>query len=432
MHGTEQQQQQQQQQHFVNPFPDAQNVWVKIGPADLVNPTIKRIWTGGADLHLIFSEQINESLSTNPENYTITDGNGDSVPLASAAYGLSNTEIVLTPASPLAPDQIYTVTTNRLTDLAGRALAGSNTATTKTFDRNPAGVKVFIIAGQSNMIGRGESEKGAGGVDGAIGSLRYLVNNDPDNYGHLVDINGEWAPRPDVKIKWGSRKDDLEIGFGSTPGSQFGPELGIGNVLGDHYDEPILLIKTAWNGKNLETDFRSPRAVVNRGGVTGSFYLEMMKQVRDALDDFNSEFPALAGQGYQIAGFGWHQGLGDILNATNAQNHEANLVDFIKSTRDEFGQPNLPFSIASTSHYRTPRYSGQFDVMDAQFAVAESTNYPEFAGNVITTDTAPFYRPLAVSPANDWAHWNRNGETLYLIGKAIGDALIEMLPENSE
>ena len=51
-------------------------------------------------------------------------------------------------------------------------------------------IHVFILAGQSNMQGKGRIEIGNGGVSGAIGSLRYLVNNDPTNYGHLVNPNG--------------------------------------------------------------------------------------------------------------------------------------------------------------------------------------------------------------------------------------------------
>ena len=63
-------------------------------------------------------------------------------------------------------------------------------------------VRVFILAGQSNMQGKAKIEIGHGGVSGAIGSLRYLVNNDPTNYGHLVNPNGAWATRSDVWINY--------------------------------------------------------------------------------------------------------------------------------------------------------------------------------------------------------------------------------------
>jgi hypothetical protein len=44
----------------------------------------------------------------------------------------------------------------------------------------PAGpVRVFIMAGQSNMQGKGRVENGVGNVPGTVGSLRSLVDNDP-------------------------------------------------------------------------------------------------------------------------------------------------------------------------------------------------------------------------------------------------------------
>lgn len=409
---------------FVNPFPNTKP-YIKMGRPDLVDPKAVNIWTNGSSLNLVFSEQIREGLATNPANFTITDGSGSSVPVASAKYGLTNKNIMLTPKGSLKPKEAYTVTMNNLKDNAGRALGGSNKLSIKTFDNNPKGIKVFILSGQSNMVGRGESEKGNGGVDGAIGSLRYMVKSDPKNYGHLVDTKENWAARPDVKIKWGGNKGNLQVGFGKR--AQFGPEIGAGNVLGDHYKQPVLIIKTAWGGKSLETDFRSPRQVANRGGETGFYYLAMMEQVRDALDDFDTEFPEFSGKGYQIAGFGWHQGINDVFSVKTSGNYEANMVDFIKSVRDELGQPNLPFSIATTSHRRDPMPELQTGVINAQLAVANAKKYPEFAGNVFSTDAAPFHRLKAVSPDGDWTHWNDNGETLYLIGKAIGDGLVKMI-----
>ena len=47
----------------------------------------------------------------------------------------------------------------------------------------------------------------------------------------------------------------LAPGFGAR-GSTIGPELGFGHVVGDAFDEPVLLIKTAWGGKSLQKDFR--------------------------------------------------------------------------------------------------------------------------------------------------------------------------------
>ena len=62
--------------------------------------------------------------------------------------------------------------------------------------------------------------------------------------------------RDDVQIsfKVGDkvRKGGLTVGYTGYGGSShIGPELGFGFVMGDFFEEPVLLIKTAWGGKSL-------------------------------------------------------------------------------------------------------------------------------------------------------------------------------------
>jgi alpha-galactosidase len=65
----------------------------------------------------------------------------------------------------------------------------------------------------------------------------------------------------------------------------------------------------------------------------------------------------------------------------------------------------------------------------AQLAVANPALYPAFGGNVLTVDTrAPvLWRDPAASPANEGFHWNRNGETYFLIGDSMGEAMVDLL-----
>ena len=79
-------------------------------------------------------------------------------------------------------------------------------------------------------------------------------------------------------------------GYGSMHSRHhIGPELQIGHRLGNHFKEPVLLIKTAWGGKSLYKDFRPPSA----GGEPGEYYLKMLVEVKEALDHYRDEFPAL-------------------------------------------------------------------------------------------------------------------------------------------
>ena len=72
------------------------------------------------------------------------------------------------------------------------------------------------------------------------------------------------------------------------------------------------------------------------------------------------------------------------------------------------------------------RYSNGYKVeklMEAQLAPGDPKKYPEFAGNFAGVETRDFQRTREQSPSNQEFHWMRNWETLYLIGKSMGDAM---------
>ena len=98
-------------------------------------------------------------------------------------------------------------------------------------------VKVFILAGQSNMEGKG-------GIDPLL-NHQIRAPETKDFFAHLHK-DGEYIERSDVWINYLNRKGNLTVGYGS-PG-KIGPELEFGNTMGDHFDEQVLLIKTAWGG----------------------------------------------------------------------------------------------------------------------------------------------------------------------------------------
>lgn len=294
-------------------------------------------------------------------------------------------------------------------------------------------VKVFLLAGQSNMQGHGRIETGVGGSVGAIGSLRHLVNTDPANYGHLGDGAGNWNDRDDVWV-WSRQSDDgtgtrtgnLSVNFG-VDATKFGPELGFGHAVGDAFDEQVVLVKTSWGGKSLAVDFRPPSAVADRGGSVGVYYDRMLDYYQDALVDIAAQFP---GQEIDLTGFGWHQGWNDRVNQTHNNEYEANMADFIADVRGALNAPDLPFVIATTgmsgwseTHHRA------LSLMNAQLAIGDPAKHPEFEGNVAVVETRGFFRDASVSPANQGFHWNQNGETNYLIGDGMGEAMVELVPE---
>ncbi|MFT7302447.1 MAG: hypothetical protein ACI8UZ_001284 [Akkermansiaceae bacterium] len=422
---------------FPNPTPGSEDLFFRIGAPDLRDPTLDRVWGNGTTVTLDFSEAMQTELGTDPANFTVVVGGDALLPISSAEIGASPDTIVLTIGFPLEFDSEYTVFVNNLTDLSGRPISGPTSVVFRTWDDNPSGIKVFILSGQSNMQGQGRNEEGFGGVNGAIGSLRYQVDTDPDKYEKLVDGSGNWISRDDVKVFYRRseldeertiKKGDLLPEFG-VDDARIGPELGFGWAIGDSFEEPVLIIKASWGGKSLYADFRSPSAVAKRGGEVGDYYVGMFDYIHDALDNLDAEFPEWAGRGYQIAGFGWHQGWNDGGTEFTAMNYEASMVDFIGDIRAEFGKPLLPVAIANTGIGGASTSGDRLTLLEGQLAVADPALYPEFDGNVFAADTRDFWRESSVSPRDQGFHWNQNGETLYLIGEAMGEGMKTLLRE---
>ncbi len=281
-------------------------------------------------------------------------------------------------------------------------------------------VKVFILAGQSNMAGTG-FVKADPKRNGGKGSLEYLVKDraTADKFKHLVGKDGKWVVRDDVWIHSFDRKGKLTVGFAGN-GDQIGPELGFGHVVGDAIEEPVLLIKLAWGGKSLAKDFRPPSS----GGEVGPYYKEIVQRTKEVLGSLEKQFPELKGRGHELAGFGWHQGWNDRVNQAFNDEYEKNMANFIRDIRKDLGVKNLPFVIAETGmtgpEEKHPR---ALSLMKAQAAVAE---YKEFQGNVAFVGTKAFWRDKEVSPTGQGFHWNTNAETYYLIGEAMGKAMMKL------
>lgn len=313
------------------------------------------------------------------------------------------------------------------------ALAASPFATAAT---KP--VRVFILAGQSNMEGAGQI-KADSKRNGGLGSLEFLVKDaaTAKRFAPLVDSAGQWRTRDDVWISYLDRQGPLTVGFGARK-ETIGPELGFGWVLGDALDEPVLLIKCAWGGKSLAIDFRPPSAgrppyslgekgdaaITHDPGILGKYYRETLALTKAALANLKDLVPGSDGR-YVLSGFGWHQGWNDRINDSFNAEYESNLAHFIRDLRKDLGAPALPFVIAETGMSGPDeKHPRALSLMKAQAAVAERA---EFKDNVTFVGTRAFWRPVEQSPSNQGYHWNSNAETYYLIGEAMGEAMKQML-----
>jgi len=321
-------------------------------------------------------------------------------------------------------------------------------------------VKVFILAGQSNMEGKAPNEL-----------LDYQAN-DPktaDFFSHLRR-DGKWVVRDDVFIKFLDRKGPLTIGYGS-PG-RTGMELEFGVMIGDHFEEPVLLIKTAWGGHSLVKNFRPPSAGFPADAVLekelksaqdrvrqnntknhrndplptmeqlkseyGTSYRNMMSEVKEAMDNCGTLFPSLKGKTPELTGFVWFQGWNDQYGGQDE--YASNMKHFIQDVRKDLGKPNVPFVIAAMGQNGSkPAKGAMLTVQKAQLSM---NDVPEFTGNVKTFRTdvlvdkaAEELYPTWRQNVDQWKHVGGDFEYHYLgsaiwftrIGHAAGEAMLDLL-----
>jgi hypothetical protein len=137
---------------------------------------------------------------------------------------------------------------------------------TPVFAAATKSVKVFILAGQSNMEGQAVVDLEGKDYNDGKGTLATLMRDPAKRtmFKHLKNARGEWVVRDDVWVRYQRERGPLLAGplaFGfSVYGDphHFGPELQFGHVVGDHFENQVLLIKMAWGGKSLFKDFRPP------------------------------------------------------------------------------------------------------------------------------------------------------------------------------
>ena len=293
----------------------------------------------------------------------------------------------------------------------------------------PRPVRIFILAGQSNMEGQGVVDLDhPEHYNSGKGTLQQVIA-DPakaEQYQHVKDADGNWIVRDDVFVRFKTRheikKGGLSIGFSGYPGKHhIGPEFQFGHVVGTSFEEPVLLIKTAWGGKSLFKDFRPPGAA----GETGPFYQQMIDEIREAQASLDTDFPSLAGRKQTISGFVWMQGWNDMFDRQARDEYEQNLVHLIHDVRAEFNQPDLPFVIGELGNGGAIASESMLAIRNAQRAAASRE---EFEGTVAFAPTADFARPANESPnVGHGHHWFGNAESYFLIGDALGKAMLKLL-----
>ncbi len=295
-------------------------------------------------------------------------------------------------------------------------------------------VKVFVLAGQSNMEGQAVVWLSGKDYNDGKGTLGALLKDQStaSRFAHLSSDYGQGKPRHDVFVRYQPenrdvKKGPLDFGFTAYEDKQhFGPELQFGHVLGDYFDCPVLLVKTAWGGKSLYEDFRPPSS----GGATGKYYSLMVSQVKEALANIHVDFPTLRGYRPELSGLVWYQGWNDgVQPHTAVPQYERNLVNLIRDFRREFAIPDLPVVIGELTG---PWVNAPPEWEKLRSAQSATTSIPEFHGNVEFVPTRNFVREPNNSPNPGHGHHEfGNAETIFLVGEALGRGMLTLLQKTA-
>ena len=338
-------------------------------------------------------------------------------------------------------------------------------------------LKVYIMAGQSNMQGN---------VD--VSTFDSMAD-DPKTAPILKDMrNADGTPRVCEKV-WISAicrayedtkeyTGRLTTGFAAST-HQIGPEFTFGIYMEKALNEPILIIKTSWGGKDLASDFRPPSAgplLISKKSYDwakqhnedlnaltekiakierGVTYRLMIEHVKKVLGDIKRVVPDYdPKQGYELAGFVWFQGFNDYINEWTYEDRDQPggyslyakwLSMFIRDVRKDLSAPKMPFVIGvmGIDGMKPGLLMQHFRV-----AMAAPASLPEFKGNVVAVQTAPFWdddlgalqaraekgekltpeedKRLKAGVSNGGYHYLGAAKIMAPIGKAFAEAMVNM------
>lgn len=283
-------------------------------------------------------------------------------------------------------------------------------------------VQVFIMMGQSNMLG--------------FGNTGALKGSAAEKYPYLVDDAGNWNVRKDVRnvffcMAQQKYNDWLTAENGNGSG-KFGPEIGIGNYLGHAIGSPVMLLKSCVGNRALGWDLLPPSAVgtgkdgqsyqgnsesSNRkvkeprdGWYAGLQYDQDVGAAQDALKNLATYYPGAAK--FEVAGFFWWQGNAEP-GKGSVENYDKNLAFLFNDLRKDFNAPNAKFVCATLGeHDKTaPLSQKMFD-----FAAL-----PEFK------DKAAVFYSKPVAKGGSGGHYGGDHDTYMKVGEGMGKLMIELL-----
>jgi len=252
-------------------------------------------------------------------------------------------------------------------------------------------VRMFILAGQSNMAGRAN----AGWLD-----EQYRKENHRALYHYLCGFKLDKAEpfHSDTLTYLAPCHKHL-----STPGPHFGPEISFADrILEGIGDDLILIVKVALGGTSLRYDWNPD----TRSGP------QLFQALVDTVRKAGSELSHRA-MDCHCEGFFWMQGESDALKEEDAVLYYHNLVSFISRMRGSLGNSDLPFIIGRIMNRREEFSPAVRLVQIAQELAAENSSLTW----IISTDDLP--------DIGDSLHYNEKG--IWELGRRFADRYLSVI-----
>jgi hypothetical protein len=214
-------------------------------------------------------------------------------------------------------------------------------------------LRVFIFAGQSNMVG---SDSKATDIQ------------------HFPPFAGLHLPQEKVLFSYNIGRENKHTSNGwvalQPVDNVVGPELSFARKVSQEIEAPIAIIKCAAGGTTLGGDW-------NPDDPSGfKLYPLALQWIRSSLAELDKKEIA-----YRIEGFMWHQGENDMFNQDFKPNYGKNLKNFLASWRRDLKTPDLKFYIGelcTKTIWGMDNRDNMYAIRSGQKAVTDSDPLAEY------------------------------------------------------
>jgi len=178
-------------------------------------------------------------------------------------------------------------------------------------------LRIFIFAGQSNMVGS----------DSKVEDIK-----------RFPPFAGLEDPQEAVRFSYTIGREHKTTSDGwvelQPVNNTVGPELSFARKVSQEVEATIAIIKCAAGGTHLGGDWNPDQP----GGF--EMYPLALNLIRSSLAELDEQ-----GIDYRLEGFMWHQGENDMFEETYMQNYGENLQNFLAKWRRDLNAPKLRFYI---------------------------------------------------------------------------------------